>query len=163
MKKLWAPWRIEYILMEKIKECIFCKAAKENKDDENLVLWRGKYSFVMLNRYPYNSGHLMIAPYTHTGDIEQLKKEELDEIIILIQKSVKLLKKALKPDGFNIGINIGKVAGAGIEDHIHVHIVPRWNGDTNFMPIIGDTKVVNQYLSETLDFLRKYISIYEGD
>ena len=105
----------------------------------------------------------MIAPYTHTGDIEQLKKEELDEIVILIQKSVKLLKKALKPDGFNIGINIGKVAGAGIEDHIHVHIVPRWNGDTNFMPIIGDTKVVNQYLSETLDFLRKYISIYEGD
>ncbi|MGQ4832959.1 MAG: HIT family protein [Candidatus Asgardarchaeia archaeon] len=163
MKYLWAPWRIKYILMEKPKECIFCKAIKENKDDENLILYRGKYSFIILNRFPYNSGHLMIVPYRHVGNIEELTQNELNEMNKLMQKSVKLLKVALKPDGFNIGINIGRVAGAGIEEHIHIHVVPRWNGDTNFMPVIGDTKVVNQYLNETLEVLKKYKEIFEGE
>ncbi len=163
MKRLWAPWRIEYILMEKPKECIFCKAIKENKDDENLILYRGKHSFIILNRFPYNSGHLMIVPYRHVKDIEDLNEEETTEMFILTQRSVKLLKTALNPDGFNIGINIGRVAGAGIESHIHIHIVPRWNGDTNFMPILSDTKVINQYLIETLEVLKKHIKIIKGE
>ena len=160
MKQLWAPWRIKYIKMEKTEECIFCKAVKEEKDEKNLVLWRGKVAFVIMNKFPYNNGHLMVAPYRHVGTLEDLTVMELTEIGILLQKSIKLLKKAMSPEGFNLGINIGRIAGAGVEDHIHVHIVPRWNGDTNFMPVISDVRVVPQALQDTYTELKNFIDVF---
>ena len=160
MKLLWAPWRIEYIKHEKPDGCIFCKAISENKDSENLILWRGKLAFVIMNKFPYNNGHLMVAPYRHIGRFEELTVEELTEIGVLIQKSIKVLRKVMSPDGFNIGINMGKVAGAGVEDHIHVHIVPRWNGDTNFMPVITDTRVIPQSLQDTYKELKNFIDVF---
>ncbi len=150
MKKdiIWAPWRIGYIVKIKKKGCFLCHSYKSRDDDKNFVVYRGKFSFVVMNIFPYNNGHLMIAPVRHLKDITSLTEEEDREIMELIKKSVKILKKLLKPEGFNIGLNLGKTAGAGLEDHIHFHIVPRWNGDTNFMPVISDTKVIPQSLSE---------------
>ncbi|MEN3044012.1 MAG: HIT domain-containing protein [Candidatus Hydrothermales bacterium] len=154
MKKLWAPWRINYIkTIETEKGCIFCSKPKENNDKKNLILKRGKKSFVILNKFPYNSGHLMIAPFRHIGSIENLKDEEVSEMMKFLKLSIKVLKKKLKPHGFNIGINIGKVAGAGYPGHVHIHIVPRWSGDTNFMPIIGDTKVIPEEIDKTFEYL----------
>lgn len=154
MKHLWAPWRMEYILKEKNEGCIFCEIPKENRDKENYVLYRGKSCFVILNTYPYNNGHIMIAPYAHIKNLEQLNKDTINELMSLCQKSISVLKEKMNPQGFNIGANIGKVSGAGILDHVHLHIVPRWQGDTNFMPVILDTKVMPQYLSETYDLLK---------
>jgi ATP adenylyltransferase len=155
MKQLWTPWRMKYILgMKKNSDlkkqgCIFCEKLKENKDEDNFILYRGKTAFIILNIFPYNNGHLMVAPYKHLGELERLKDEELGELMSLVKKSTGLLKKALNPQGFNIGLNIGRVAGAGIEDHIHIHIVPRWEGDTNFLPLIGETKVIPELLKDT--------------
>lgn len=148
MKNLWAPWRKEFILGEKEKGCIFCKRLKEKKDKKNLILFRGKSCFVILNRFPYNSGHLMVSPKRHIGKLEKLKDFELFELIKLTQLSVKVLKDVLKPHGFNLGVNLQKVSGAGIADHLHIHIVPRWNGDTNFMPVLADTKLISISLDE---------------
>ncbi len=157
MNKIFAPWRIEYIKMEKIEGCIFCKLPAMNEDEKNLILYRGKQAFVIMNNYPYNPGHVMVAPYRHVAEFENLKKEEVEEIYELISLMLRVLKNAMNPHGFNIGINIGRVAGAGIEDHIHVHIVPRWNGDTNFMPVVADTKVIPQCLEDTYQELKKEI------
>lgn len=157
MNKIFAPWRIEYIKMEKIEGCIFCKLPAMNEDEKNLILYRGKQAFVIMNNYPYNPGHVMVAPYRHVAEFENLKKEEVEEIYELISLMLRAIKNAMNPHGFNIGINIGRVAGAGIEDHIHVHIVPRWNGDTNFMPVIADTKVIPQSLEDTYKELKKEI------
>lgn len=154
MKYLWAPWRMEYILKEKNEGCIFCEIPKENQDKENYVLYRGKFCFVILNTYPYNNGHIMIAPYAHIKNLEELNRDTINELMSLCQKSISVLKKKINPQGFNIGANIGKVGGAGILEHVHLHIVPRWQGDTNFMPVISDTKVMPQYLSETYDLLK---------
>lgn len=154
MKYLWAPWRMEYILKEKNEGCIFCEIPKENQDKENYVLYRGKFCFVILNTYPYNNGHIMIAPYVHIKNLEELNRDTINELMSLCQKSISVLKKKMNPQGFNIGANIGKVGGAGILEHVHLHIVPRWQGDTNFMPVISDTKVMPQYLSETYDLLK---------
>lgn len=148
MKHLWAPWRMNYILKRKEKECIFCLKPSRDRDRENLILYRGKHTFVMMNRYPYNNGHLMIVPHRHCIDLESLNHLESKELFELIRVSIRVLKISLSPQGFNIGVNIGKVGGAG-EDHIHCHIVPRWAGDTNFMPILGETKIVPEYLSNT--------------
>jgi ATP adenylyltransferase len=145
---------MEYILKEKNEGCIFCEIPKENRDKENYVLYRGKSCFVILNTYPYNNGHIMIAPYAHIKNLEQLNKDTINELMSLCQKSISVLKEKMNPQGFNIGANIGKVSGAGILDHVHLHIVPRWQGDTNFMPVILDTKVMPQYLSETYDLLK---------
>jgi ATP adenylyltransferase len=152
MEYLWAPWRIKYI--EKIissgaKSCIFCDKPAENKDAENFILYRGELNFVIMNRFPYNSGHLMVAPYRHVAALDELNGEELNEHYKLVARCSSVLKKIMKPDGFNIGMNIGRVAGAGIDKHIHSHIVSRWNGDTNFMPVIAGTKVVNESLEDT--------------
>ncbi|NJE42353.1 HIT domain-containing protein [Thermococcus sp. GR6] len=155
MKVLWAPWRIEYIRSPKYDGCIFCDFPKENRDRERLILYRGKHSFIIMNNYPYNPGHVMIAPYRHVGKWEELTDEELLEIMKLSQIMIKALKKAMDPHGFNMGVNIGHVAGAGIDDHVHLHIVPRWNGDTNFMPVIADTKVIPESLEEAYDELKK--------
>jgi ATP adenylyltransferase len=148
MKILWAPWRINYILGKK-EGCIFCDKLKENKDRENYILLRGKDSFVMLNTFPYNNGHLMVAPYKHVPDFDGLEDSELRELIGLVKKCTQMLKKTLKPEGFNIGVNVGKVAGAGVEGHIHIHIVPRWEGDTNFISIVGKTKIIPESLNDT--------------
>ncbi len=139
---------------EKDEDCIFCKKANDKDDEANYVLLRGKYSFVLLNIYPYNNGHLMVTPYRHIADFTDLSDDELSEIFKLIKISKKKLEIALNPEGFNIGLNIGAAAGAGIKDHIHFHIVPRWVGDTNFMPLLSDTKVLSQSLTELYRLLK---------
>lgn len=148
MRYLWAPWRMDYILRGKGKGCIFCKKPLEKKDKENLILYQSQYAFVMMNKFPYNNGHLMIVPKRHCLDFEKLGENELKELSYLLKAATRVLKTCLHPHGFNIGINIGKVGGAG-EDHIHFHVVPRWNGDTNFMPVLGETKIVPEYLEKT--------------
>lgn len=154
MKQLWAPWRITYIEQgDKFEGCIFCVLPEQMKDRENLILYRGKTAFVMLNTYPYNNGHLMVAPFKHTADMYELTDEELLEINHLVRYSMRLLSDLMNPDGYNLGVNLGRVAGAGVKDHIHWHIVPRWNGDTNFMPVIADTKVMPESLQSTYDKL----------
>jgi ATP adenylyltransferase len=148
MKNLWAPWRKEFILSKKEGNCFFCEAIKDNQDRKNLVLYRGKECFCILNKYPYNNGHLMIVPKMHKDDLSKLNDSEMLELLTLSRDVKNILAKKLKPEGFNLGINFGKVAGAGVEDHIHLHIVPRWSGDTNFMPVIADTKVIPQSLDD---------------
>jgi ATP adenylyltransferase len=157
MKKLWAPWRMAYIKEAlntekgKEKECVLCEIGKasEDKDSENLVLARGKLVYVLLNRFPYCNGHLMVTPYKHTSELAELSDEALVELLRFTQRSIDTLRRTANPDGFNVGTNFGRVAGAGIEDHLHLHVVPRWSGDTNFMPVLADTKVVSQALAET--------------
>jgi len=152
MDFIWAPWRIEYILRandSKTEGCIFCQKPRENKDEANLILHRGKNNFIILNAYPYNPGHLMVAPYRHVANLEDLNDAERNEQFELVSRSVDILKQVFKADGFNIGMNLGRIAGAGIDKHIHTHIVPRWAGDTNFMPVVGDVKVVNEALKDT--------------
>lgn len=154
MKYIWAPWRIQYIKSEKPKGCILCDKPAENKDRENYVLFRGKKNYIMLNAFPYNPGHLLIAPYRHIGNLEELTAEERNEHYELVCQCIRVLKKELNPGGFNMGANLGKVAGAGVEDHFHSHIVPRWNGDTNYVPVLGDVRVVSQALADTYDALQ---------
>ncbi len=153
MKTIWAPWRIEYILGEKPNYCILCNAMEQKDTAKAFVLFKGKLSFAIMNTYPYNNGHIMVAPKKHSACITELDKETSLEIQFLVKESVKILRSVLNADGFNIGMNLGKVSGAGVEDHIHTHIVPRWNGDTNFMPVIADTKVFPNYIKTTYDKL----------
>jgi len=154
IKLLWSPWRMEYVKREKEKGCVFCNRIKQNDDKKNLILIRYKYSFVIMNLYPYNNGHLMVVPYRHVSDYDSLKEIERNEIAELTNLSIKVMKNVLNPQGFNIGMNIGSIGGAGIADHLHQHIVPRWEGDTNFMPIIGHTKVIVDSLNETYNDLK---------
>ncbi len=151
MKHLWAPWRIEYIEMPKEEgdNCIFCDKPAQNRDAENLIVYRGETSFVIFNRYPYNNGHLMVVPFRHTSDLAELSAEEKLELMDLLIASQQALTEIMSPHGFNIGMNLGLVAGAGVKDHLHFHIVPRWNGDTNFMPVLSDTKVISEGLEQT--------------
>jgi ATP adenylyltransferase len=153
MKFIWAPWRIQYIRGEKPKGCILCDKPAENKDRENYILFRGVNNYIMMNCYPYNPGHLLVAPYRHTGSLVELTADERNEHYELVSRSIDVLKKVMDPGGFNIGANLGKVAGAGIDDHFHSHIVPRWNGDTNFIPVLADVRVVPQALTDTYDAL----------
>ncbi|MDD5246380.1 MAG: HIT domain-containing protein [Candidatus Omnitrophica bacterium] len=153
MDKLWAPWRINYISAKKQKKCIFCAAAKSG-DEENTVFGT-KYSVCILNIYPYNNGHLMVSPRRHAKDLNLLSDEEVLDLIKAVNKAKALLEKCLRPQGFNIGVNLSAVAGAGITGHLHIHIVPRWQGDTNFMPIIYGTKVISQSLKELRKKLKK--------
>jgi ATP adenylyltransferase len=153
MKYIWAPWRIKYIQSEKPKGCILCDKPAVDKDKENYILYRGKLNFIMLNAFPYNPAHLMVVPYRHVSTMEDLTAEERNEHFELVSKGIRVLRKELNPGGFNIGANLGKVAGAGIDDHFHSHIVPRWNGDTNYVPVLGDVRVVPQALSDTYDAL----------
>lgn len=165
MEKLWSPWRSQYIESFKSDEdkskCIFCEMIYLNPEDlDNLVVNTDEHTFSVLNLYPYNNGHLMIVPKRHTKDFSGLSKEEISESFLKLQLAETALKKMLNPHGFNIGANIGRIAGAGIEEHIHFHIVPRWNGDSNFMPVIGDVKVISQDLKETKSkLLEAYRSI----
>jgi ATP adenylyltransferase len=156
MESLHAPWRIEYILAPKPKldESLFTRIAQSDDDDANLVVARDRTCYAVLNRYPYTGGHLMIVPYKQSPDLNGLTDEELTDLWKLVRRCVNALASLMKPDGFNIGINLGEAAGAGILEHLHIHVVPRWNGDTNFMPVIGNTSVVPQALTELAAQLR---------
>lgn len=164
MKMIWAPWRIEYIRSPKHDGCIFCDFPKENRDRERLILYRGEHAFVIMNNYPYNPGHVMIAPYRHVGRWEELRDEELLDMMKLSRLMIRAIKRAMNPDGFNMGVNLGRVAGAGIEEHVHIHVVPRWNGDTNFMPVVADTKVIPESLGDSYEELKKALEeVLRGD
>lgn len=156
-KNLWAPWRAGYIQgLNERSDCFICHDLKTPQDDDkNLVLWRCDRSIVVLNRFPYNNGHLLIAPARHISDLEQASDEELLELTKLVRESKKALSLAIKPHGFNVGMNFGRCGGAGLPDHLHIHIVPRWDGDTNFMNVCGDTNVVSQSLAELLEQLKQ--------
>lgn len=153
MKTMWAPWRMEYILGEKDKGCIFCQALSEQND---LTLFKGKATMVVMNKYPYINGHLLVAPIRHLSMLEQLSKGEMGDLLETVEKSVGILKKAMKPDGFNVGLNLGKVAGAGVEEHLHFHIVPRWFGDTNALTVFADVRVIPEHLLATYNNLKPY-------
>lgn len=153
MKALWAPWRMEYILGPKEQECIFCALPAQQNDRDNLILYRGKNCYVIMNKYPYNNGHLMVVPYFHTSTFDGLSDEVLAEMNLLTKFCVDCLRTAFRPEGFNVGINIGKAAGAGIEEHLHTHIVPRWGGDANFMTSVGELRVIVEHIRETYDRL----------
>jgi ATP adenylyltransferase len=155
MKKIWAPWREQYITLKKSKRCIFCIDKKSRKDDrKNYILKRGRYSFSMLNRYPYNNAHVMVAPYRHIKSLELLSEKEISDMMFMVNYTKKKIDKRLKPHGYNIGANIGRVAGAGFPGHVHLHIVPRWQGDTNFMPVLGNTKIVSMSLEAMHELLK---------
>ncbi len=146
MDKLWAPWRTKYIKITRQKGCVFCKVSKPGRDE--YLIFKTKYSFAVLNIFPYNNGHILIAPLRHIADISSLSKEESLDLMQSLIKAKALLDKVLKAEGYNIGINLGKSAGAGITGHLHLHIVPRWAGDTNFMTTVSDAKVISQSLKE---------------
>jgi len=156
-KNLWAPWRIKYIQsLSESNSCFICEARESPRDDDkNFVLWRTDKSIVILNRFPYNNGHLLIAPLRHIPDLEQASDEELLDLMKLVRESQKALTLAIKPHGFNVGMNFGRCAGAGLPDHLHIHLVPRWDGDTNFMNVCSDTDVISQSLTELLELLKK--------
>ena len=156
-KNLWAPWRIKYIQgLSEPGDCFICEINKNPQDDDkNLVLWRSSCCIVMLNRFPYNNGHLLIAPARHISDLDQANDDELLEMTKLVRESQKALSAAIKPHGFNVGMNFGRYAGAGLPEHLHIHIVPRWDGDTNFMSICSDTDVISQSLTELFEQLKR--------
>lgn len=154
MKQLWAPWRMAYIEEPNDEECIFCVKKIQGEDRQRLILKRGADSFIMMNKYPYSNGHLLIAPYRHTANMNALNDSEKLEIFQLVVDCQQVLKDVFGPEGFNIGMNLGKVAGAGVAEHLHFHVVPRWNGDTNFMPVFSDVRVIPQHLEATFQKLR---------
>lgn len=157
MNRLWSPWRAAYITGTKPTGCIFCQIPLENKDAKNLVLFRGALCYVMLNRYPYNNGHLMVIPYQHVDTPLALEPAALGEIMDLNNLCLAALGEGMHPDGYNIGMNLGAPAGAGIKDHIHLHVVPRWIGDTNYMPVIGETRVIGESLEESYIKLKRVV------
>jgi len=157
VERIWAPWRLEYVKdasKDKESECIFCAALEAGDDEGNLIVHRGERSFVILNKYPYTNGHLMVAPYEHVAELQGLDEETMTEIMALAQRGIAALQKSYSPHGYNVGFNQGRVAGAGVEHHIHMHVVPRWGGDTNFMPVLGDTRVMNQTLQDSYATLK---------
>lgn len=155
MEQLWAPWRIGYVSRaDKEDQCFLCRAAQAADDREHLVLWRGDGCFAMLNRWPYNNGHLMVAPVAHKADLPEMSDAELLGQMRMLRRCRDSLAAAIKPAGFNIGLNVGTAAGAGVAGHMHWHIVPRWEGDTNFMPVVADTKVIAQSLDALYELLR---------
>ncbi len=160
MEKLWAPWRMEYILSDKSGECVLCHAHIQEDPQTSFILYRTEVGFVIMNIYPYNSGHLMVVPSRHISELEDLTEDEHLGLMNMVSMSIKALKQVMHPQGFNIGMNLGREAGAGIEAHLHWHIVPRWAGDTNFMPIQADTKVISQYVADTYHQLKPSFPIY---
>jgi ATP adenylyltransferase len=158
LDRLWTPWRMSYVGSGRVEGCIFCHKPAEDRDDENLVLGRGEHAYVLLNLYPYNSGHLMVVPYLHTGDFAALPPEIGMDVLTLTQRSLAALTAEYRPHGFNVGMNLGEVAGGSISAHLHVHIVPRWGGDTNFMATTADTKVLPETLDQTYRRLRPYFN-----
>ena len=157
-KPLWAPWRLEYVQAADEEDgCLFCRAAESGDDEDRLVVHRGGRAIVLLNKFPYSSGHLMVAPIRHTGDFTQLEEDEVAEIHRLAGHGMGALGETYSPQGYNLGWNLGRIAGAGVVDHVHLHVVPRWAGDTNFMPVLADVKVIPEHLLETR---RKLVSVW---
>ena len=146
MQNLWAPWRMDYILDNRPQGCIFCPQDKGEGAEDRLLLYHGERSMVVMNRFPYNNGHLLVAPWNHTPTLDGLNNEELLDLIRTVRWSVGVLRETMSPDAFNVGLNLGTVAGAGVEAHVHFHIVPRWNGDTNFMTVFAEVRVVPEHL-----------------
>ena len=155
MRNLYAPWRMEYIGGPEEAGCLFCRVweSPPEEDRRNLVLHRSSNALVMMNKFPYNSGHLMVAPSVHVGSLTDLDDKQTSGVMRLVRQSLRVLDSVLHPEGFNVGVNLGRVAGAGFPDHVHVHIVPRWNGDTNFLPVLSEVKVVNEHLDRTWEKL----------
>lgn len=154
MEVLWAPWRMEYILGDKERGCVFCSRLKQDDDRRNLVLHRSKRAFVIMNRYPYNNGHVMVVPNRHISNLEEQSEEEALDMARLLSRSIEIIKAKMNAEGLNLGMNLGRVGGAGIEEHIHYHLVPRWLGDSSFMAAVGETRVIPQHLMETYDLLK---------
>jgi ATP adenylyltransferase len=154
MKRIWSPWRVMYIRNQNPSGCIFCDKPKEDKDTENLILFRGKQNFIIMNAFPYNPGHIMVVPYRNIGKIEDLTPDDRNDHYEIVSRAVGVLREVSKTDNFNVGMNLGRVAGAGIADHIHTHIVPRWNGDNNFMPVIGETRVISESMADIYNKLK---------
>jgi ATP adenylyltransferase len=166
MKHLWAPWRMTYLECkdQQAKDCcVFCVRDIKGEDAQRLILWRGQHAFVVMNKFPYTNGHLLIAPYRHIADILDVTPEEQDEMFRMLRKCRMVMQECLKPQGFNVGINLGKIAGAGVADHLHMHIVPRWTGDTNFMPVFADVRVIPQHLEETYGILLQGFKSISGE
>jgi ATP adenylyltransferase len=162
MERIWAPWRIDYILgSEKESGCIFCINPEAEKDEENLLVHRGQGAYTIMNKYPYNNGHVLVAPYRHAPEISDLSVDENSLLIQEVLKAIRALREVMKPDGFNVGINIGLIAGAGITEHVHYHIVPRWAGDTNLMPVLADVRVIPEHLRQTREKLAlAFLNLY---
>ena len=152
-RPLWAPWRIEYITGPKSNGCVFCAAASTDDDRRSLIVERGEHCFTVLNTFPYAPGHLMVVPRSHVDGLGDLADEESNELMRLARRAIEVLQEVMNPGGFNVGMNIGAVAGAGISDHVHLHVVPRWQGDTNFMPVLADTRTIPQALDATWELL----------
>ncbi len=164
MDQMWSPWRSQHISSfsasksdAKGSRSVFSRLAEENRDEENLILWRGEYLFVVMNLFPYNNGHIMIVPFRQVADYTELDAAEQSEMFSTLEKCLRWLRYALKPEGFNVGMNLGKAAGAGIPDHLHLHVVPRWSGDTNFMPAIGEIKVIPEAIRDTYNKIKRAI------
>ena len=156
MKHIWSPWRMKYIMdHERSNNCVFCNASQQTNDADNLIVFRGQLAFVILNRYPYTSGHLMVVPYTHQPSIENVDAATRSEMIELTTQSMTILRSIYAPDGFNLGANIGEAAGAGVATHVHIHVVPRWAGDTNFMSAVSDIRVLPETLDDTYQRVRE--------
>jgi ATP adenylyltransferase len=159
MERLWAPWRMEYIGKAQPPGCLFCRLIENPQDpDADLVVWRPPGAIVMLNKFPYNSGHLMVAPVAHVPGLDDLDDAQTADLMRAVRRSVNVVRETMNPEGFNIGANIGRAAGAGIPDHVHLHVVPRWNGDTSFMVTLADVKVINEHLARTAEKLRSAFS-----
>ncbi len=157
MPVLWAPWRMEYIRSEnKMGGCIFCPGEDRSKDENRLILYVGALTMVMMNRFPYNNCHLLVAPVRHVSGLEHLSDEEMLNLLLMVRRSIDILKKIINPEGFNMGLNLGRVAGAGMEKHMHFHIVPRWSGDTNYMTVLGAVRVIPEHIKETYKILLPY-------
>ncbi|HEY0830756.1 MAG TPA: HIT domain-containing protein [Candidatus Dormibacteraeota bacterium] len=156
MERLWAPWRMQYVGGEQRSGCLFCRVI-EHSDDEDaaLVVWRPEGAIVMLNKFPYNPGHAMVAPHAHKASLEDLDDAEATQLMSAVRRTFTVLRSVMEPDGLNAGVNVGTAAGAGIPDHVHFHVVPRWNGDTNFMAVIDDVKIVNEALAQTAEKLKR--------
>ncbi len=154
MRHLWSPWRLEYLTAPRTDGCIFCHAVQSDNDRENLLLLRGERGFLLLNRFPYNNGHFMVVPYAHVPSLEDLDAPTLTEMMLLLNRGLAALRTTMHPDGFNVGVNLGQAAGAGVVDHVHIHAVPRWLGDTNFMPVVVDVRVVPETWLQTYDRLK---------
>lgn len=165
MDRLWSPWRAEYVSQASASDggCIFCQFAREDTDTENLVVYRGEHSYIVLNRYPYNSGHAMIVPYEHVADFTELSPITTSEMMSLLKLCLVALNTTYGPDGYNAGLNLGAAAGAGVADHLHLHVVPRWSGDTNFMTTVGDIKVMPELLQSTYEKLAAAIRQLAAD
>jgi ATP adenylyltransferase len=153
VKYLWAPWRLEYIKAPRTQGCVFCDFARDHRDREHRILARGTHAFAILNTFPYNSAHLMVVPFRHVANLGDLEDPELLDVSHLTTASIQAVTETYRPEGFNIGLNLGRAAGAGITDHLHMHVVPRWVGDTNYMPVLGEVKVLPEDLTQTYDRL----------